>query len=318
MPTVSIICTNFNKGEWIREAVESFLAQQTSFQYEIIIVDDASTDNSPEIIKEYAEKHPEQIKAVFNEKNLGITKTWIKACKKAKGKYIARCDGDDYWTNPHKLQKQVEALDANNDSAWSSCDFDVITPDGTVAEKTAFERGIFVRAYSYAHMLTTKGFTMASTWLVETKLMREINDVIDKDAIDDTFNIQLELFHRTKLTYIPESMVTYRVGYESDSHQVDAQKTKTRLNKLLKTQLEYINKYPEADMVEALKISMQAINVLESQLIDASNEMKNARSTINEQNSRIEEIMQSKRYRIGSKIAHVYDVLRKVVGGNKK
>ena len=99
---VSIICTNYNKGKWIYEAIESFKTR-TTFPYEILVADDASTDESVEIIKEYEKKFPTLITA-FITKNVGITKTWKSIVKRASGEYIARCDGDDYWTDVHKLQ----------------------------------------------------------------------------------------------------------------------------------------------------------------------------------------------------------------------
>ena len=113
---VSIIRTNYNKGDWVREAIDSFLNQETNFDFEIIIIDDASTDHSYEIIQEYQNKFPEKVRTFRNEVNLGITKTWKKICREAKGQYIARCDSDDFWTDPLKLQKQVDLLDASSDS----------------------------------------------------------------------------------------------------------------------------------------------------------------------------------------------------------
>ena len=227
-PLVSIVCTNYNKGTWIRDAIEGFLQQETNFPYEILIIDDSSSDNSPDIIKEFAENYPDKIRAFYNTKNLGITKTWIRACKEARGKYIARCDGDDYWSDNEKLKKQVSLLESDRSSLWCSTDFDIILPDGTKTHTKAFESGVMVRAISYENLLATKGFTMASTWVVATNLMLEVNDAIDTGAIDDTFNIQLELFYRTKLTYLPEATTVYRVGHESDSHPADTLKAKQR------------------------------------------------------------------------------------------
>ena len=75
-PLVSVVCTSFNKEKWIAQAIESFLVQETSFEFEILIIDDASTDTSPEIIRKFANENPEKIRFFENEKNLGIAKTW--------------------------------------------------------------------------------------------------------------------------------------------------------------------------------------------------------------------------------------------------
>lgn len=117
IPKVSISCLTFNHGEFIEEALEGFLMQQTDFNFEILVHDDASTDGTVEIIKSYQKKFPELIKPVFQEKNL-----WSQGIRalsatynfpRAKGKYIAMCEGDDFWSDPKKLQNQVDFLDAN-------------------------------------------------------------------------------------------------------------------------------------------------------------------------------------------------------------
>ena len=321
-PLVSIVCTNYNKGSWIRDAVEGFLRQETDFSYEILIIDDNSSDNSPDIIKEFAESYPDKIRAFYNTKNLGITKTWIKVCKEANGKYIARCDGDDYWVDNEKLKKQVALLESSQGSLWCSTDFDIILPDGTKTHASAFENGIMVRATSYENLLATKGFTMASTWVVATNLMLEVNDAIDTTAIDDTFNIQLELFYRTKLTYLPEATTAYRVGHESDSHPADTIKAKQRNDRLLGTQLEYIDKYRDkVDFVELSKQSMTANTNLEAMLLDERSNLLQANITIRQQqellgefDSRIKEIQDSKRYKLAGVMAYPMAYLKRVKG----
>lgn len=305
---VSIICTNFNKGEWIRDAVESFLAQEVDFNYEIILVDDASTDISREIIKEYEEKYPDLIRALYNDKNLGITKTWIKACKEAKGKYIARCDGDDYWTDSHKLQMQVDTLEASKNSQWSNTDFDIILSDRTVTNTSAFERGIIKRPYSYEDLIVTKGFTMSSTWLIEADLIRDINGIIDTNAVDDTFNIQIELFHRTKLSYLPQSTTVYRTNYESDSKPADLQKKKLRSERLLKTQLEYIEKYQDVDFGEMIKLSLRENADIEAILAETSNELKRSNEIIKGQ----EDIIKGQEHIIGERDDQIHALKREV------
>ncbi len=119
-PTVSIICLTYNHASYIRECLDGFLMQQTDFPYEVIIHDDASTDGTTEIIKEYATKYPDIIKPIIQTENqyskhrdFGII---INNCiKHSTAQYIAFCEGDDYWINDQKLQKQVKFLDENQD-----------------------------------------------------------------------------------------------------------------------------------------------------------------------------------------------------------
>ncbi|AND79151.1 glycosyltransferase family 2 protein [Streptococcus pantholopis] len=251
MVKVSIICTNYNKGGWIADAIESFLRQKTSFSYEIILVDDASTDESPAIIKSYADNYPEKIRAFFQTENLGITKTWVSICQEAKGEYIARCDGDDYWIDDYKLQKQVELLEQSQDSKWSNSDFDFVNSQGKVTQPKAFANQSIPLITTYEEMLALKGMTMASTWLVERELMLEVNQLIALDAVDDTFNLQLELFRRTKLSFLSDATTVYRIHDESDSRTKDMTKLRQRFQRLLETQIEYVNKYPDTDYKKA-------------------------------------------------------------------
>lgn len=112
---VSILCITYNHENYISMAIESFLMQKTNFKYEILIHDDASTDRTALIIKEYEKKYPDIIKAIYQKENQysqGRNVSNI-LLKKAIGKYIAHCEGDDYWTNPSKLQKQVDFLESN-------------------------------------------------------------------------------------------------------------------------------------------------------------------------------------------------------------
>lgn len=239
---VSVICTNYNKGQYIQNALDSFLKQETNFPFEIICVDDASTDQSKNIIQQYANNYPEKIRAFFHSENIGITKTWIQICKEAKGKYIARCDGDDYWLDPLKLQKQVDFLESNSQSNWCTCDFCIIDENGKIQVEHAFESNKIPLITTFEDMLIYKGFTCPSSWLIDTKLMNEVNAIIDEEATDDTFNIQLEFFLRTKLDYIPEQMTAYRVLSGSDSRPESKESIEKRFKGLLKAQLYYLEK----------------------------------------------------------------------------
>ena len=245
---VSIICTNYNKGDWVREAMDSFLNQKTNFDFEIIIIDDASTDHSYEIIQEYQKKFPEKVRTFRNEVNLGITRTWKKVCQEAKGQYIARCDSDDFWTDPLKLQKQVDLLDASTDSLWSNTEFDMVDLDGNLIQKDAFANKALPLIESYEEMLVMKGMTMASTWLVDTTLMQDVSAQISDTAADDTFELQLELFKRTKISFLSDSTTVYRMNLGSDSKPMTLETAERRFTGILESQIKYLNKYPDQDI----------------------------------------------------------------------
>lgn len=245
---VSIICTNYNKGDWVREAIDSFLNQKTNFDFEIIIIDDASTDHSYEIIQEYQNKFPEKVRTFRNEVNLGITRTWKKVCQEAKGQYIARCDSDDFWTDSLKLQKQVDLLDASTDSLWSNTEFDMVDLDGNIFQKDAFANKALPLIDSYEEMLVMKGMTMASTWLVDTALMQDVSAQISDTAADDTFELQLELFKRTKISFLSDSTTVYRMNLGSDSKPMTLETAERRFTGILDSQIKYLNKYPDQDI----------------------------------------------------------------------
>lgn len=117
-PKVSILCITYNHKNYIKEAVDSFLMQKTDFEFEILIHDDASTDNTQNIIKKYERKYPNIIKVIYQKENQyskGIKPLWEFLYPKALGKYIAFCEGDDCWIDTLKLQKQVDLLETNTD-----------------------------------------------------------------------------------------------------------------------------------------------------------------------------------------------------------
>jgi len=110
LPLISIVCITYNHEKFIAEAIDSFLAQKTKFPFEVVIGDDCSTDNTVEIIKKYTDQYPAIIKLTARDKNIGMSANLIDCFKKCKGKYIAICEGDDYWVTAEKLQIQVDAM----------------------------------------------------------------------------------------------------------------------------------------------------------------------------------------------------------------
>ena len=119
---VSVLCAAYNHEEYLRQTLDSFVNQKTDFPFEVLVNDDASTDSTGDIIREYAAKYPEVIRPFYQKENLYSRRinlydvVFFPACR---GEYIAVCEGDDYWNDPEKLQLQVDWLDAHPE--YSAC-----------------------------------------------------------------------------------------------------------------------------------------------------------------------------------------------------
>jgi len=114
-PLLSVCLITYNHSKYIREAIEGVLMQKTSFAWNMIIADDFSTDGTREILLEYKDKFPDRIKLILQTKNVGAGLNWIDLITAPISKYISYIEGDDYWTDENKLQKQVDFLEANPD-----------------------------------------------------------------------------------------------------------------------------------------------------------------------------------------------------------
>lgn len=125
---VSVICITYNHGPYIQDALEGFVNQKTNFAYEVVVHDDASTDDTAQIIRRYQEKYPDLIHPIYQTENqYSRNMNFIEELliPRARGQYLALCEGDDYWTDPGKLQKQFDAMQAHpevdicaHDAAW--------------------------------------------------------------------------------------------------------------------------------------------------------------------------------------------------------
>jgi len=114
---VSIFMLTYNQEEYIIQAIEGVLMQKTDFSIQLVIGEDCSTDNTRDIVKDYAQKYPDKIRLILNETNIGLIANYVKTYAQCTGKYVAICDGDDYWIDPFKLQKQVDFLETHSDYA---------------------------------------------------------------------------------------------------------------------------------------------------------------------------------------------------------
>lgn len=127
---MSIVSISYNQEEYIREALDGFAAQRTEFPVEVIIADDASTDATPRIIGEYAARYPQLFRPILRQTNIGVHANFKDVLSAARGEYLALCEGDDYWTDPLKLSKQVKYLDRHPETTVCFHPVRVIYEDG--------------------------------------------------------------------------------------------------------------------------------------------------------------------------------------------
>lgn len=152
-PLVSISCITYNHELFIREAIDSFLMQETNFDFEIVIGDDCSSDKTPEILQDYASRYPTIIRLLECEKNLGSEVNFLRTIEACHGKYIALCEGDDFWISPQKLQLQVDFLNTN--ASYSLCATDYETLIDTEIANTAHRKSVALEQH-YTYDIITK------------------------------------------------------------------------------------------------------------------------------------------------------------------
>lgn len=128
-PIVSVCIITYNHEKYVGKAIESVLQQQTVFSYELVIAEDCSTDNTRTIIQEYARKYPSIIRLILQEKNVGPANNFLDLLKSANGKYVAYFEGDDYWIDNNKLQKQIEFLETNPEYVLTFHNVDMVSED---------------------------------------------------------------------------------------------------------------------------------------------------------------------------------------------
>lgn len=134
-PMVSVIVLTYNHSAYIRQALDSILEQETTFDYEILVGDDASTDGTQEILIKYAERYPGRFRLFLREKNLGASRNAYELLTAARGKYLATCEGDDYWTDREKLEIQVKFLESHSQFIGCTHPFLIVDEFGNPLKK---------------------------------------------------------------------------------------------------------------------------------------------------------------------------------------
>jgi len=232
-PVVSICTITYNHEDYIAEAIESFLEQKTNFPFEILIHDDASTDNTQKIIKEYEKNYPTIIKPIYQTVNQkSIFKSGMNPrfnYPRVKGKYIATCEGDDYWIDPFKLQKQVDFLDNNADYGLICSNYKLLEDDhfkdSYLTTNCNFKNSIDINIETY---LLKRYLVRTLTVMFKSKdMLSYFKDINDNLRYGFTFGDNIlwsYLINKSRGKYIPDVTSVYRVISNSASHQTSIDK----------------------------------------------------------------------------------------------
>ena len=267
-PLVSVKMITYNHRPYIARAIEGVVKQETEYPFELIIGEDCSTDGTMKIVLEYQKKYPDIIRVITSDKNVGMKKNSCRTGKACRGKYIAFCEGDDYWHRPDKLQKQVDYLERHLECGMVFADCDVYYNrskkfirsfnhhNGFCSPKNLnFEEIIWSGICAFTCTVMTRRHLYEQVTESDPFLHQGGNFLLG----DQQAWIEISLI--SVVSYIPECLGTYRVLVESASRSKDSKKLWLFYNSVNEMRLYLCNKH---------KFSENFRSRVESELLDSS------------------------------------------------
>lgn len=224
-PLLVIKCITYNHEAYIREALEGFVKQKTTFPFVVIVHDDASTDKTSEIIREYAKQYPDIILPILETENQyskgnGSLGAIMNACNAVNAKYLAFCEGDDYWTDPLKIQKQVDFMESHPDYVLIHSRFDCKEGTRIISKDRSYPSGdVLDKLLSNQYDIGT--LTVVLRFSVFKKIPRLYREF---HVLMGDLPLWIELSTMGKIQFLDEKTAVYRVLPESASHSRDIKK----------------------------------------------------------------------------------------------
>ena len=325
---VSIHCKTFNHERYIERALQGFVMQKTTFPFVAVVIDDCSSDNTAQIVRAYGDRYPSLIKAVCLEEN-------YYSQKKSKGifyeqydkdaKYIAICEGDDYWTDPFKLQKQIDYLETHPDIGLCYTDYTRVNKDFQVISSACFQNGM-KRPQSFEEHLLLQGYIAPMTWVYRKETRRELR--FPRGFADLSFALALEFFQNSQVGYLDVDTAAHVIHPGSASHQTSLKKRFLYEYQVFKEQVFFAEKYGEDTLAtrikfdkylsllpNALKVGNQDF-LQEAEAFFSSKgayfeDICNQARKVNDYRKEIKKARSSKSYRLGSAILNPFRKLVK-------
>lgn len=321
-PIVSVCMITYGHEKFIAEAINGVLMQECDFEVELILANDCSPDQTDKVIQDILENHPKKswIRYFKHEKNIGMMPNFIFAMNKCEGKYIALCEGDDYWTDPLKLQKQFDFLETNSDYVLCFHQIDILKPNGEIVDDFITK---VPDDYETIETLTRLGNYIHTPSVVFRNMLKEFPFEFELSPIGDYF-LYIMLAEYGKLKYMEDKMSVYREGIGVWSVKSDYYRNfntallhtylidyfylrgnKDIVGILLKRIQLFINEFDD-DLATAdlMKLSFNEINrkAIFNALIEKAKKMKNERVSVKTSNELLAIVLSRFKKRIWKKL----------------
>jgi len=245
-PLVSVDCITYNHEAYIRDALEGFLMQKTNFTLEVLIHDDASTDQTANIIRKYEKDYPNIIKPIYQKENqFSKGKNVFREFQipRIRGKYIAICEGDDYWTDPLKLQKQVDFLENNSEYGLVYSNIDRLNEKTNAMERSVFNNQLRIINNTFEDFLINAWFLAPCTWMIRTEIYKKYEYLIKNEYVATDLAYLYIFSKNSKIHYYNESMAVYRALTNSASHYTNIHDKYNFYRGIFKIQTDFSSHY---------------------------------------------------------------------------
>ena len=227
-PLISVIVITYNQEQYIRQALDSIMVQKTDYPFEVIIGEDYGTDGTRAICEEYTRTFP-NVRLAPQDHNLGVTANWVNCILHSQGKYFIDCAGDDYWSNPNKIQLQVDFMEQHPECVACVTDYDTLYErTGKIVRNTCESTGVRpVEGRIQKELLTGKDHVGGGSLCIRRETFDKyipVQDFMRLAFPREDWPALLILTAYGDLRYIPISTTTYRVGQESITRTSDYEK----------------------------------------------------------------------------------------------
>lgn len=282
-PKVTVIMCVYNQEAFIREAIDSVLAQETDFEYEILLADDCSSDSTPAICLEYGQRYPERIRVVLNKRNKGVAANYFDCIREARGEYIADLAGDDIWCDKGKLAAQTKLLDSDPEIVLCHSAWDYLLPDGKISQSdnhASFAESRITPGQELLPLLAAhkkgKYFVHLCTSMYRrdaaVAVLDEYPEIFSRDDLPcEDYPLTVALATKGKFAWSPEKTLHYRVGHPSITTTADALKRvrfvcgvialSLQMSELLGVDHRLMLSYYRFDILYALMTAFNANNI---------------------------------------------------------